>query len=156
MTILSVGLPLLNLLQTRTWRCKTWSIRSCLILELLCILLNYLELFEFWNINEHFNSIKLWNFCCKTGTEGLKGSIMFYIYINTYTFNTRLFNTHGQVLSDHHVQLSDHSFFRECSHKSSPSHASAALKRHFCWACVSRFAAFCRSSTDGSCKRAIW
>ena len=52
MTILSVGLPLLDLLQARTCKRKAWSIRSWLLLELFWILLNYIELIEFYNVNE--------------------------------------------------------------------------------------------------------
>ena len=52
MTILSVGLPLLDLYQARTCKRKAWSIRSWLLLELFWILLNYIELIEFYNVNE--------------------------------------------------------------------------------------------------------
>ena len=52
MTILSVGLPLLDLLQARTCKRKAWSIRFWLLLELFWILLNYIELIEFYNVNE--------------------------------------------------------------------------------------------------------
>ena len=41
------------------------------------------------------------------------------------------FYAQGRVLSDHHVQLSDHSICCECSRKCSPDHASTAHKRHF-------------------------
>ena len=41
------------------------------------------------------------------------------------------FYAQGRVLSDHHVQLSDHSICCECSRKCSPRHASTAHKRHF-------------------------
>ena len=41
------------------------------------------------------------------------------------------FYAQGRVLSDHHVQLSDHSICCECLRKCSAGHASTAHKRHF-------------------------